>query len=165
MIALVLAAAVAALASGDLVGQASVVDGDTLEIHANHIRVFCIDAPESAQLCRGEDAAPWRCGAKAANALFDFIGGRVVSCVEVDRDRYNRRVAVCLVDGVDLADWLARSGLAIDYTQYSHGAYAGAEAEAKAGHRGIWGGSFVEPWKYRACVKAGGAIATCSDGD
>lgn len=31
---------------GDLAGQASVIDGDTLEIHGTRIRLWGIDAPE-----------------------------------------------------------------------------------------------------------------------
>jgi endonuclease YncB( thermonuclease family) len=34
----------------DLSGQASIIDGDTLEIHGTHIRLWGIDAPESSQL-------------------------------------------------------------------------------------------------------------------
>ena len=37
----------------DLIGQASVIDGDTLEIHGTRIRLWGIDAPESNQFCRG----------------------------------------------------------------------------------------------------------------
>jgi hypothetical protein len=48
----------------DLVGQASVIDGDTLEIHGTRIRLSGIDAPESTQLCRGDDSLQYRCGAK-----------------------------------------------------------------------------------------------------
>ena len=36
--------------AGDLVGQASIVDGDTIEIHGTRIRLSGIDAPESDQL-------------------------------------------------------------------------------------------------------------------
>jgi hypothetical protein len=53
----------------DLIGQASVIDGDTVEIHGTRVRVFGIDAPESSQLCRDDDSLPYRCGAKAANEL------------------------------------------------------------------------------------------------
>jgi endonuclease YncB( thermonuclease family) len=53
----------------NLVGQASIIDGDTLEIHGTRIRLWGIDAPESNQLCRGEDSIQYRCGAKAANDL------------------------------------------------------------------------------------------------
>jgi endonuclease YncB( thermonuclease family) len=37
--------------SDDLIGQATVVDGDTIEIHGNRIRLWGIDAPESTQFC------------------------------------------------------------------------------------------------------------------
>ena len=55
--------------SDDMTGQASIIDGDTLEIHGTRIRLWGIDAPESSQLCRGEDSLRYRCGAKAANEL------------------------------------------------------------------------------------------------
>lgn len=65
----------------DFVGQASVVDGDTLEIHGIRIRLWGIDAPESSQLCRGEDSLQYRCGAQAANDLDAFIAWRPVKRV------------------------------------------------------------------------------------
>jgi endonuclease YncB( thermonuclease family) len=41
------------LASADSFGgQASITDGDTIEIHDERIRLWGIDAPESTQLCR-----------------------------------------------------------------------------------------------------------------
>jgi endonuclease YncB( thermonuclease family) len=40
----------------DLAGQTIIIDGDTLEIHGTRIRLWGIDAPESSQLCRGEDS-------------------------------------------------------------------------------------------------------------
>jgi endonuclease YncB( thermonuclease family) len=58
--------------SGDLIGQAGIIDGDTLEIHGTRIRLWGVDAPESAQLCRGEDSLQYRCGAQAANNLDAF---------------------------------------------------------------------------------------------
>jgi endonuclease YncB( thermonuclease family) len=89
-----------ALAS-TITGQASVIDGDTLEIHGQRIRLSGVDAPESDQLCRGDDSLQYRCGAKAANELARFIAGKPVSCKGVDVDRYRRVVAVCFVGGVD----------------------------------------------------------------
>jgi endonuclease YncB( thermonuclease family) len=64
-------------AADDLTGQTSVIDGDTLEIHGTRIRLWGVDSPESAQLCRGEDSLQYRCGAKAANVWTPSLqGGR-----------------------------------------------------------------------------------------
>jgi endonuclease YncB( thermonuclease family) len=72
----------------DMIGQASVIDGDTLEIHGNRIRLWGVDAPESTQLCRGEDSDQYRCGAQAANDLDAFIARREVNCNPISLDRY-----------------------------------------------------------------------------
>jgi len=160
---LVFAIAGSIVRADDLTGQASVIDGDTIEIHSTRIRVFGIDAPETDQLCRDEQSDRYRCGQKASNALFDFIARRPVSCGEVDRDRYRRSVSVCTVAGIDIGDWLVRNGLALDWPQYSKGGYAAAQSEAKATERGMWAGSFKEPWIYRACIRPGGRPEGCSD--
>jgi endonuclease YncB( thermonuclease family) len=149
--------------ANDMTGQASIIDGDTLEIHGTRIRLWGIDAPESDQLCRNEESEQYRCGQIAANDLYTFIARRPVDCVEVDRDRYNRAVAVCTVAGVDIADWLVRNGHALDWFKYSKGDYAAAQNEAKLAERGVWSGSFVEPWRYRSCRRTGGSTVGCSD--
>src|SRR6202140_5897640 len=99
----------------DLIGRASVIDGDTLEIHGSRIRLWGIDAPESSQLCRGEDSLQYRCGAKAANDLDAFIAGRPVNCLPIWLDPYGRTVATCSVGGADLGDWLGRNGFALGW--------------------------------------------------
>lgn len=160
---LVLAIAGSVARADDLTGQASVIDGDTIEIHGTRIRVFGIDAPEADQLCRNEQSDLYRCGQRASNALSDYIARRLVSCVEVNRDRYRRSVSVCTVAGMNIADWLVRNGLALDWPQYSKGGYAAAQSEAKQMERGMWAGSFKEPWLYRTCIRSGGRPENCSD--
>ena len=115
----------------DLIGRASVIDGDTLEIHGSRIRLWGIDAPESSQLCRGDDSLQYRCGAKAANDLDAFIAGRPVNCLPLSLDRYGRTVATCSVGGADLGDWLVRNSLALDWPQYSKRKYDDAQREAE----------------------------------
>ena len=51
LMALILVSSTGAARPADLIGQASVIDGDTLEIHGTRIRLWGIDAPESSQLC------------------------------------------------------------------------------------------------------------------
>ena len=88
-----------------MAGVASVIDGDTLEIHGQRIRLHGIDASESRQLCR-LDGKPWPCGRDAANALAEKIARRYVTCEDLGRDRYKRIVARCTVAGEDLGEWM-----------------------------------------------------------
>ena len=147
----------------DLIGQASIIDGDTLEIHGTRIRLWGIDAPESSQLCRDDDSSLYRCGAQAANDLDAFIARRPVNCVPINLDQYGRTVATCSTGGVDLGEWLVRNGLALDWPLFSKGRYGAAQRDAEHVGRGIWKGSYVEPWLYRACIRANGNPANCSD--
>src|SRR5262245_4941136 len=96
-------------------GQASVIDGDTLEIHAQRIRLLGIDAPESPQYCYFPDGKKWRCGQTAALQLQDFIGNKTVTCEKKGKDRYRRIVAVCFAGGDDLGAWLVENGWALAY--------------------------------------------------
>jgi endonuclease YncB( thermonuclease family) len=147
----------------NLTGQASIIDGDTLEIHGTRIRLWGIDAPESNQLCRGDDSIQYRCGAKAANDLDSFLNKRPIDCGSVSLDQYRRTVAVCSIDGVDLAEWLVRNGLALDWPTYSKGKYDKAQRDADHAGRGMWAGSYVEPWLFRVCIRQAGKPGDCSD--
>jgi endonuclease YncB( thermonuclease family) len=61
-----------------IAGRASVIDGDTMDIHGARIRILDIDTPESRQPCTRPDGGQWRCGQQAALALSDWIGARPV---------------------------------------------------------------------------------------
>jgi len=65
----------------DVVGRASVIDGDTLDIRGKRIRIFGVDAPESAQPCLIQ-GKPWCCGQQAASALADYIGQQTADCLQ-----------------------------------------------------------------------------------
>jgi endonuclease YncB( thermonuclease family) len=158
-----LLATIGPVLAADLTGQASVIDGDTIEIHGTRIRLWGIDAPESTQLCRNEDSLQYRCGAKAANALDVFIARRPISCTPISQDQYGRTVATCTAESTDLGEWLVSNGLALDWPNYSKGMYDKIQREAERAGRGMWSGSYVEPWRYRACIRAGGRPAGCSD--
>ena len=148
----------------NLIGQVSVVDGDTLDIHDARIRLWGVDAPESTQTCRGRDRRPYRCGQQAALALYSFTRGKTVRCTPVDGDRYGRIVARCAAGSIDLGQMLVSRGLAVEEPQYSRGAYSADQLAARRASRGIWAGRFVEPSLFRACMHAGGRVTECADG-
>jgi len=62
-----------------------------------------------------------------------------------------------------LGQWLVSNGLALDWPNYSRGMYDKIQREAEHAGRGMWSGSYVAPWLYRACIRAGGQPAGCSD--
>lgn len=130
-----------------LMGRASVIDGDTIDIHGTRIRLNGIDAPESRQTCEA-NGANYRCGQRAAIALSDFLATRVVSCEQTGTDRYRRVLATCSVDGTDMGGWMVSQGWAIAYRKYSV-AYVQVEEKAQAEKRGIWAGTFLNPEQWR----------------
>ena len=135
------------LALADITGIAEVIDGDTLEIHGQRVRLQGIDAPESGQLCR-LDGAPWRCGEDAASGLAKKIDRRPVTCREHDPNRHDHIVATCMVAGEDLGEWMVARGWAVAYYLHSY-EYSRAEHRAKAARRGIWASEFEMPWEWR----------------
>jgi hypothetical protein len=78
-LALSLLASTGSVLAADLVGRASIIDGDTLEIHGTRIRLWGIDAPESTQLCRDQDsehALPLRHGYRRSGSQVSMMLSR-----------------------------------------------------------------------------------------
>lgn len=146
--AMIMVAASAVRAQQSIVGIASVIDGDTIEVHGVRIRMHGIDAPESRQECSRADGTSWRCGQQAALALSDRIGRATVRCEPRDRDRFGRVVAVCFKGTEDLDRWMVANGWAVAYRKYSVD-YVVDEECAKRAKLGIWSGSFEMPWEWR----------------
>jgi endonuclease YncB( thermonuclease family) len=128
-------------------GAARIVDGDTLEIKDQKIRLWGIDAPEPAQRCT-EGGAPYPCGLDASRALAKQLGRKPVSCTRRDTDRYGRMVAVCSVEGMDISKWMVTEGQAIAFRKYSLD-YVAEEGRAKAAKIGIWASEFQDPSAFR----------------
>jgi endonuclease YncB( thermonuclease family) len=129
-------------------GQATVIDGDTIEIAGTRIRLHGIDAPENGQRCQDARGQDYRCGQRAAFALADRIGRATVSCEQRDTDRYGRVVAVCRAGEADMNRWMVREGWAVAYREYSP-EYVPDELAARRARAGLWAGSFVPPSEWR----------------
>ncbi len=136
----------------ELVGRASIVDGDTISIAGQSVRFNGIDAPEGQQRCTSGSGASYACGRVAANALDKFLAGsRPTRCAFVEWDQYGRFVGDCYrADGESVARWLVRNGHAMDWARYSGGAYAADQAAASEQRIGLWAGEFQPPWEWRA---------------
>ena len=76
IVALVLTCGSALAQAPELVGRASVIDGDTIEIGGERIRLFGIDAIEAHQTCTLPTGGKWRCGGAAAKALAGASGAK-----------------------------------------------------------------------------------------
>lgn len=101
-----------------------VIDGDTIAIGREHIRLVGIDAPETRQArCDGE----LRLGLEAKARLHELLtqacgplptadaGRCVVIRRQRDKDRYGRTLARVLIDGRDVGATLIAEGLARPY--------------------------------------------------
>lgn len=128
--------------------RVAVVDGDTLAMGGERLRLHGIDAPESAQTCERAGRA-YRCGGEAGAALARILGGGMVACAQRDTDQYGRRVVRCHNDrGEDIGAEMVRQGWAIAFRRYALD-YVSQEAEARAARRGLWAGRFEDPADWR----------------
>ncbi|MFD1911740.1 thermonuclease family protein [Halodurantibacterium flavum] len=147
-------------------GTARVVDGDTLAIGQERIRLFAIDAPEIGQQC-DTPAGSWACGRWSRDVMAGLVGGRSVTCQGIERDRYDRLVARCEAGGQDLGAAMVLQGAALAYTRYGFD-YEEHEKSAAIAGAGIWRGTFEEPETLRAASRqsagAGSAAGAGSGG-
>jgi endonuclease YncB( thermonuclease family) len=142
------ACAALAIAEPSIEGTARVIDGDTLEINGQRVRLWGIDAFEASQTCRTE-AYSYSCGRAATETMENAVRNQHVQCLQKDIDRYKRVVAQCFVGTEDLGRMLVLRGWAFDYTRYSGGHYKDVENAAREVGRGAWAGVFQWPWDYR----------------
>lgn len=112
-------------------GIATVSDGDTLRIGERRIELDGIMTPQRSVRCGGVNA--YRA---AGEALREVARSEIVTCRISDLPGANGRdVAQCTIEGVSLNEHMVANGWARD----RGGAYAEAEARARAEQRGLWG--------------------------
>jgi len=129
--------------------MARVIDGDTIVINGQRIRLYGIDAPEKKQTCKKPVWHDWPCGKASAIRLKIRIGLKPVRCAIKNYDRYGRSVAVCYVGKTEINQWMVKNGFAVAYRKYGGGIYDDAETFARSNRRGIWGSDFDMPWEWR----------------
>jgi endonuclease YncB( thermonuclease family) len=147
-----------------ITGQAEVIDGDTIRIGDERIRLFGIDAPEIKQTCWA-NGFEYRCGLRSKEWLEMNTSNRTTVCQYDSRDRYRRIIGTCRArvydDDSDITEEthelnaaIVVLGWAVAYVEYSD-RYVEAEQMAKRSQFGIWGAnySFTMPWQYRQLMR------------
>ena len=135
------------------------IDGDTVHIKSKKIRLEGIDAPEIRQKCQktflkisaiaGVNLSKkYWCGVISKEKLINKISKSKIKCISSSKDRYQRYLATCYKDSINLNKWMVRSGYAVAYKRYSKN-YVGDEKYAKENKLGIWKGYFDRPEKWR----------------
>jgi endonuclease YncB( thermonuclease family) len=136
-------------AGGALALADEVVDGDTLVVEGQPMRLFGVDAFELAQTCLDHTGEPWHCGVAAKAALAELVQDQAIACTVVDDSTDDAYIARCTVrDEVDLGGYVVRAGLALADRDVADD-YVPLVQSAGAAAAGAWGGTVVEPWVWR----------------
>tara|TARA_B100000287_G_C20100729_1_gene570226 strand:- start:82 stop:561 length:480 start_codon:yes stop_codon:yes gene_type:complete len=130
-----------------ITGIPKIIDGDTIHIGKNKIRLHAIDAPETKQICKKNDIE-WNCGLESTKFLKNLIGNHKIECIINGKDIYKRYIGVCYIDNIDLNSQMVINGWAIAYRYYSLD-YIKEEEQARLKKVGIWIGDFEEPYLFR----------------
>ena len=125
-----------------------VVDGDSLFIDNQEIRLSGIDAPEYKQECFDKNQKSYKCGVMAKKFLEQLVKKGNISCSHLTKDKYKRFVSVCYSGKTNLNEEMVRQGWAVAYKRYTH-AYDEAEKFAQENKLGIWQGKFMKPEFFR----------------
>lgn len=96
-------------------GTNCVVDGDTIWVAGENVRIADIDAPETHDFRCPEEKA---LGDRATRRLHQLVNGGAVTLRPIrdrDADGYGRKLRLVLVDGRSVGDTLVGEGLARPY--------------------------------------------------
>lgn len=128
-----------------LLGPATVLDGATLEIDGQTVRLLDIEVPALTQLCKDGAGADYACGQRSSQSLAELLKRRQVTCDWSNQDAQGRRLARCSAAGQDAGLWLVGQGWAVPDRNCKCETYRAAAEHAKAQKLGLWAGAFALP--------------------
>ena len=130
-------------------GTALVIDGDTIEVDGQNYRLHGIDAPEAGQKCSRANGGTWKCGDTATEALVSLLSGKDVQCDDRGQDAFNRTIAVCSANGIEINREMVLKGYAWAFRKFSED-YVPEEDKARSEGLGIWQASTQTAEAFRA---------------
>ncbi|KQT61532.1 hypothetical protein ASG52_01200 [Methylobacterium sp. Leaf456] len=137
-----------------LAGPATVIDGGTLAIGGQRVRLHGIATPTFDQTCFDAQERGYPCGRVAAEALAARIGDASIACEARGAAEDGAPYARCRLGDGDLAAWLVENGYAVADRGVSAD-YAAQDARAWGRRRGLWAGVFDLPTKGARTATAG----------
>jgi endonuclease YncB( thermonuclease family) len=136
--------------SSPALAAVEIVDGDTLRIDGDRVRLWGMDAPERKQACQiSGQSVP--IGQRATDTLRQILTNGPLRCDAKDRDRYGRTVSECWAGEVNVSEAMVRLGWAWALPRYSKDRFLSAQEEAERENRGVWAGrrSCEAPARFR----------------
>lgn len=111
-----------------------VVDGETLALGEQVVRLSGMAAPMRGETCRRTTGESFDCGGASAAALTRLVSGHPVTCRITGRDAFGRGIGHCEAAGRDLAQGLVAGGFAAA----TGSAMRALETSARRGGAGLW---------------------------
>jgi endonuclease YncB( thermonuclease family) len=149
--AIVILGVLAIKANAEIVvqGSAAFIDGDTLEVSGQSVRLEGIDAAELGQRCVAPGRKFVRPGETAAKRLSELAQDGVI-CAGTGYDDYKRLIATCrTAAGANINQQLVREGQAWAFVKFTD-TYKPDEEIARSAGLGIWNMKCETPWAFRA---------------
>ncbi|HST76155.1 MAG TPA: thermonuclease family protein [Acetobacteraceae bacterium] len=112
--------------------QVAVIDGGTLRLDRQVVRLLGVDPPPRGESCGGTAD----CGSAAANALAVLVRRKPISCELHGRDDMGRPLGACVAAGTDLNRAVVATGWARAGTERED--LREAESSARAQRIGLW---------------------------
>ena len=125
----------------ELTGMATVVDGDTIKVNGQSVRLAAIDAPECSQ-AYGPDAYRY---------VVQLIEGKTVRVQYTTTDKYNRVIGQVYIDGLWVNREIVKQGFATWYKRYAPDLteFGTLEDNAKRNRTGVMYKLSTMPEQYR----------------
>jgi len=134
-----------------------IIDGDSLVLNGQEVRLLGIDAPEYRQTCTLESGDIYACGKQSRLYLVELVKSGNLNCTGWQEDKYQRLLAICYTGKDEINSIMVRNGWAVSY-----GDYETEEAKARNLKVGVWQGGFDSPKAWRESAREAHSISWVS---